>query len=80
MPVAAGDALAVNLGATGSEAHINVSADLNGADAFDFDDELTGETYRWTRESLLARGLWVRLDAGLAHLFLVHNRKSRPCY
>ena len=73
----AGDALAVvvvNLGETGSEAHINVSADLNGADAFDFEDELTGQTYRWTRESLLARGLWVRLDGGRAHLFLVHNR------
>jgi alpha amylase-like protein len=71
----AGAALAVvvvNLSATSSEAHVSVSGELTDADAFDFEDELTGHSYRWTHESLDARGLWVRLDGGRGHLFLVH--------
>jgi Alpha amylase, catalytic domain len=74
----AGDVLAVvaaNLSATISEAHVSVSGDLVEADAFDFEDELTGLSYRWTRESLDARGLWVRLDGGRAHLFRVHANR-----
>jgi hypothetical protein len=38
---------------------------------YDFKDHLTGNTYTWTRESLQQRGLYVRLDAGAAHLFRV---------
>ena len=73
------DALAVvvlNLGETASEAHVDVSDDLTHAEAFDFEDELTATTYRWTRESLHGRGLWVRLEGGHAHLFSVHASRQ----
>jgi len=68
------DSLAVvvaNLGDIASQAHVDVAGDLPAGDAFDFEDRLTGSTYRWTRDALCARGLWVRLDAGRAHLFVV---------
>ncbi len=65
--------ITVNLNTTASEAHIDVSADLGSAFAFDFDDALSGATYNWTRASLLERGLWVRLGPGEAHLFLVRS-------
>lgn len=71
------DALAVitiNLGASASEAHVEVAGDLGDGTTFDFQDALTGATYNWTRASLIERGLWVRLDAGKAHLFSVHTR------
>lgn len=70
------DALAVitiNLGASASEAHVNVAAELGPATTFEFEDALTGATYNWTRASLEHRGLWVRLDAGKAHLFFVRS-------
>ncbi len=71
------DVLAVvvaNLGPGTSEGHVELTGEeLGGAAACDFEDELTGETYRWTRASLDARGLWVRLAAGQAHLFSVHE-------
>jgi alpha amylase-like protein len=63
--------ITVNLGARTSEAHVDVAADLGSGAAFDFQDALTDATYNWTRTSLLERGLWVRLDAGSAHLFTV---------
>ena len=53
------------------QAHIDVSAAMPGGDAFYFEDALTSNAYRWTRESLQQRGLYVRLDAGAAHLFRV---------
>ena len=46
------------------------SSERPGA-AFDFKDWLTEVSYRRTRESLLDRGLFVRLEAGSAHLFIV---------
>ena len=61
----------VNLGAATAQAHVAIGADLVPGGAFDFDDRLTDATYRWTRESLLDRGLYVRLEAGGAHLFHV---------
>ena len=63
--------IAINLGASASEAHVQVAGDLGEETTFDFQDALTGATYNWTRASLLERGLWVRLDAGKAHLFSV---------
>jgi len=66
------DALAVialNLGGFASQAHLPVSEDLPDGDQFDFVDALTDARYRWTRDSLRASGLYVRLDAGSAHVF-----------
>jgi glycosidase len=68
------DALAVvvlNLGASAAQAHVRVADDLPDGEEFDFVDALTGARYRWTREPLLATGLYVRLEAGNAHLFRV---------
>ena len=61
----------VNLGAAMAQAHVAIGDDLFPGAAFDFDDRLTDATYRWTRDSLLDRGLYVRLEAGRAHLFHV---------
>jgi hypothetical protein len=65
--------VAVNLGAATSQAHVAIDGDLFPGEAFDFEDRLTGATYRWTRDALLDRGLYVRLEAGRAHLFTVHG-------
>jgi hypothetical protein len=62
----------VNLGASTSQAYVAIAADLPPGTAFDFEDCLTEVSYRRTRESLLDRGLFVRLEAGRAHLFTVH--------
>src|SRR5205085_5078484 len=44
--------------------------DLPKGEAFELKDQLSEQTYRWTRLDL-AKGLYVRLRAGDAHLFLV---------
>jgi hypothetical protein len=63
--------IVVNLGSQTAQAHIPIGEDVvYGGDAFDFEDVLTDTSYRWTRESLVARGLYVRLNAGGAHLFM----------
>jgi hypothetical protein len=61
--------IAVNLGASASQAHVRLSEDLPDGDEFDFVDALTGARYLRTRESLIASGLYVRLESGSAHLF-----------
>ena len=61
----------VNLGRSSSQAHVDVLTQLFTGAAFDFEDRLTDARYRWTRESLERTGLYVRLDAGQAHLFVV---------
>ena len=61
--------IALNLGGTASQAHLQISGDLPDGDQFDFADALTGAQYRWARASLMAPGLYVRLDAGGAHVF-----------
>jgi hypothetical protein len=43
---------------------------LPHAPAFSFNDQLSDQRYRWAREDL-KDGLYVRLDAGAAHLFVV---------
>ena len=63
--------IVANLGDTTSQAAVDVAADLPAGAEFDFDDRLTGESYRWARDALSATGLWVRLPAGRAHLFTV---------
>jgi hypothetical protein len=47
-------------------------APLTDGSAFDFVDQLTGSRYRWSRDDL-KDGLYVRLAAGSAHLFLVER-------
>jgi hypothetical protein len=65
--------ITVNLGGGVSEAHVEVRDDLPAASVFVFEDALSGKTYNWTGASLRDRGLWVRLEPGRAHLFLVHD-------
>ncbi len=67
--------IVANLASHSAQAHLDVIDDLRGwGDAFDFEDRLTGASYRWTRESLEHRGLYVRLEPGAAHLFRVFSR------
>jgi hypothetical protein len=63
--------IVVNLGAGAAQAHVAVGGDLFPGAAFDFADSLTSVVYRRTRGPLLEHGLYVRLDAGRAHLFSV---------
>ena len=70
--------ITVNLDDGVSEAHIEVRDDLPAASVFLFEDALSGKTYNWTGASLRDRGLWVRLEAGGAHLFLVHDAEEFP--
>lgn len=62
-----------NVGDRTAQAHVDVIPHLPAGDAFEFEDRLTGASYRWMREHLQQRGLYVRLDAGTAHLFGVHR-------
>ncbi len=61
----------VNLGRSAAQANIAVSADLPAGIGFDFADAFTGASYFWPRERLESTGLYVRLEAGSAHLFSV---------
>lgn len=63
--------IVVNLGPRTAQGHVAMAEDVHGGDAFDFEDLLSETSYRWTRETLVARGLYVRLNAGGAHLFMV---------
>ncbi len=65
--------IVANLGDITSQAHVDVAGDLPAGEAFDFEDRLTGDAYRWARDPLCARGLWVRLQPGRAHLFTVRS-------
>jgi hypothetical protein len=49
---------------------------LFDGDEFDFVDALTDVRYLRTRNSLLASGLYVRLEAGDAHIFEVVPRPA----
>ena len=66
----------VNPGASAAQAHVGIAADLPAGSAFDFEDRLTDARYRWTREALDRTGLYVRLEAGRAHLFMVRTVES----
>ncbi len=68
------DAVAVvvaNLGSHTASGYVPIVADLPPGDTFDFTDRLADITYRWTRRSLDVRGLYVRLEPGAAHVFVV---------
>jgi hypothetical protein len=59
----------VNLGAGSAQGHVRVGP-LPSGEQWEFDDQLTGARYRWSRDSLTRTGLYVRLDAGGAHLLI----------
>ena len=68
--------IALNLGRSVSQANVPISGDLPDGDQFDFVDALTDARYRWTRDALMATGLYVRLDAGAAHVFDVSPQRE----
>jgi hypothetical protein len=63
--------IVVNPGPRVAQGHVRLEEDVPTVTACDFDDRLTGARYRWTRAALLDRGLYVRLDPGQAHAFIV---------
>jgi hypothetical protein len=64
--------IAVNLGPTTAHGLLQISLDRlpTAADTIVFDDLLTHQEYSWSRLTL-ARGLYVKLATGDAHLFRV---------
>jgi hypothetical protein len=62
-----------NPGPSVAAGHVPVIADLPAGAEFEFADVLSGATYRRPRRSLDVRGLFVRLDPGQAHVFLVNE-------
>ncbi|MFN2507140.1 MAG: hypothetical protein ABR589_00010 [Chthoniobacterales bacterium] len=58
-----------NLSASPAEGNLRLGA-LRDGEAFDFRDQLSGQSYHWKREAL-DNGLYVRMGGGDAHLFLV---------
>jgi alpha amylase-like protein len=64
-----GAVLVSNLGSREAQGLVTL-ASIPDADATDFCDQLTGNTYRWNRDDL-RNGLYVRLGAGAAHVFLL---------
>lgn len=62
----------VNLSENPSQGHIPL-LDLPPGDAWRFVDRLTGAEYAWRRADLDARGLYVRLDGGRAHVLLAER-------
>jgi hypothetical protein len=59
----------VNPSSASAQGHVRLQH-LPPGDAWDFEDQLTGTRYRYSREALNATGLYVRLDPGSAHLFI----------
>ena len=74
--------VAVNLGRSTAQGHVQVSSELpEGAGdrvdtAFVFEDLLDGERYTWPRHALTEAGLYVKLENGTAHVFRVHRRQD----
>jgi hypothetical protein len=63
--------IVVNPGLSAAQGHVGISPDLPAGSAFDFEDALDDARYRWEREALDRTGLYVRLEGGGAHLFMV---------
>ena len=63
--------IVANPGGRSAQGHVTLGADVPDAEACDFEDRLTDARYRWTRETLAAEGLYVRLAPGQAHVFRV---------
>lgn len=59
--------IVVNIGVETADGHVEVP-DLPAGEGWTFVDRLTGERYDWTRRSLEASGLYVRLEGGRAHV------------
>jgi glycosidase len=60
----------VNLGGEAAQGHLRLHH-LPSGSSWIYEDRLTGRRYRWTRDALTTSGLYVRLDAGAAHLLVV---------
>jgi glycosidase len=65
--------IALNPGTAAAQAHLAVAEWLPEGSAFDFVDHLTDARYRRSRADIESPGLFVRLDAGHAHLFTVDS-------
>jgi Alpha amylase, catalytic domain len=63
--------IVANPGGRTAQGHVALGADVPDAEACDFEDRLTDARYRWTRDTLVAEGLYVRLAPGQAHVFRV---------
>jgi hypothetical protein len=63
----------VNNSTSPATGHVRVAGELSagGPARLMFADVIGGGRYPWDRATLLARGLYVRLDGGRAHLFEV---------
>jgi hypothetical protein len=60
-----------NLGERPVQGHVAVAGEFSRGTSFDFEDCVSEETYRWRREDIEARGLFVRLAPGAAHVMFV---------
>jgi hypothetical protein len=63
--------VAVNLGDGVAHGHVRLPAGTWPTDTITFEDLLDGHHYPWPRAEIDARGLYVRLDTGGAHIFRV---------
>ena len=69
--------VAVNLGGSTAQGHVQLSSELPGGPGvnvdtvFVFEDQLDGERYTWPRHALTEAGLYVKLENGAAHIFRV---------
>jgi Alpha amylase, catalytic domain len=61
----------VNLGSDTADGHVDIASELPAGDAFVFEDLLAGRRYPWSRADLASGGLYVRLEAGRAHIFSI---------
>jgi hypothetical protein len=61
----------VNLGSQTTDGRIDIASELPAGDAFVFEDLLAGRGYPWSRADLAQGGLYVRLEAGGAHIFSI---------
>ncbi len=61
----------VNVSARAAHGHVQLGGDVPDATFCTFVDRLTEELYRWTSEALRQTGLYVRLEAGGVHVFVV---------
>jgi glycosidase len=64
--------IVVNLSDAMAQAHLPHAVATDRTE-IRFDDQLTDASYRWNREDLADRGLYVRLEPGASHLFLIET-------
>jgi hypothetical protein len=64
----------VNLGSDAADGRIDIASELPAGDSFVFEDLLAGPGYppsTLLRADLASDGLYVRLEAGRAHIFSI---------